>query len=170
MSALVLPTFPAVVRLGDHSQPRQLSFVVHISGDPAQAPTLAANVLDALRTAIEEPPAPVVDFPKPELRAVRDLQILVGARQVIYRDRLISFTRLEFDLLRFLCEHPRRVHRRSSLLAQVWKFPSNSPSERTIDIHVRRIRRKLGPEFGLISTVRGIGYRLDPRDCVLVSQ
>ena len=157
---------PSVVRLGDRSHPRQLTLIVHISGSPADAPAMAANVVDALRTAVEQPPAAltVVDFPADQ--AAADLRISVGARRVAYRGRPIAFTRLEFDLLVFLCEHPHRVHRRSTLLGQVWKFPSNSPSERTIDIHVRRLRKKLGPEFDLISTVRGIGYRLDPRNRV----
>ncbi|WP_279580089.1 winged helix-turn-helix domain-containing protein [Fodinicola feengrottensis] len=142
---------------------------MHINGDPAQAPELAANVVDALRAAVD-PPATVVDFPAPAVVPTGpDLRISVGARQVVYRRRTIAFTRLEFDLLLFLCERPHRVHRRSSLLAQVWKFPDNMPSERTIDIHVRRIRKKLGTEFDLISTVRGIGYRLDPSDLVALT-
>ncbi|WP_163512244.1 winged helix-turn-helix domain-containing protein [Fodinicola acaciae] len=165
-STLELSVAPDVVRIGDRGRPRQLTVVMHISADHGNASTLAAQVIDAVRTAVETPPAPlrVVDFGK-----TADLRIDTEARQVSYRGDVIAFTRLEYDLLAFLCQHPRRVHRRAALLAQVWKFPDNSPSERTIDIHVRRIRKKLGPEFDLITTVRGIGYRLDPGDQVEIS-
>jgi two-component system, OmpR family, phosphate regulon response regulator PhoB len=89
------------------------------------------------------------------------LRILVAARQIVRPDGThIRFTRLEFDLLLFLARNPGRVHHRNTLLAAVWDF-SSEPRTRTVDVHVRRIRNKLGPEMDLITTVRGVGYRLD---------
>ncbi|MFI0462683.1 Transcriptional regulatory protein, C terminal [Saccharopolyspora shandongensis] len=89
------------------------------------------------------------------------LRILVAPRRVVRADgTFIDFTRLEFDLLLFLCENPGRVHRRGALLNAVWHLNS-SPSTRTVDVHVRRIRSKLGPGLDLITTVRGVGYRVD---------
>ncbi|MDA3645128.1 winged helix-turn-helix domain-containing protein [Saccharopolyspora indica] len=89
------------------------------------------------------------------------LQILVAPRRILRADgSAVQLTRLEFDLLLYLCENPGRVHRRSSLLNAVWQFTS-APSTRTVDVHIRRIRSKLGTGLDLITTVRGVGYRLD---------
>lgn len=96
------------------------------------------------------------------------LRILVAARQIIRQDGTrIGFTRLEFDLLVFLARNPGRVHHRNTLLAAVWDF-SSEPRTRTVDVHVRRIRTKLGPELDLITTVRGVGYRLDHADRIRI--
>ena len=96
------------------------------------------------------------------------LRILVAARQIIRQDGArIGFTRLEFDLLVFLARNPGRVHHRNTLLAAVWDF-SSEPRTRTVDVHVRRIRNKLGPELDLITTVRGVGYRLDHADRIRI--
>ncbi|SFS79767.1 winged helix-turn-helix domain-containing protein [Saccharopolyspora flava] len=96
------------------------------------------------------------------------LRILVAARQIVRPDGThIRFTRLEFDLLLFLARNPGRVHHRNTLLAAVWDFASE-PRTRTVDVHVRRIRTKLGPELDLITTVRGVGYRLDHADRIRI--
>jgi DNA-binding response OmpR family regulator len=70
----------------------------------------------------------------------------------------VQFTRREFDLLLFLCEHPRRVFSREQLLDLVWGHGSGSGS-RTVDVHIRRLRKKLGDDT--VATVRRVGYRLD---------
>ncbi|MDI2028033.1 winged helix-turn-helix domain-containing protein [Saccharopolyspora sp. TS4A08] len=96
------------------------------------------------------------------------LRILVAARQIVRPDgTLVRFTRLEFDLLLFLARNPGRVHHRNTLLAAVWDFASE-PRTRTVDVHVRRIRTKLGPDLDLITTVRGVGYRLDHAERVRI--
>lgn len=123
-----------------------------------------------LRTLAEIPSQSTVEIQtRPEVPRLRSLpapaepalRILVAPRRVVRADGTnIDFTRLEFDLLLFLCENPGRVHRRGSLLNAVWHLNS-SPSTRTVDVHVRRIRSKLGPDLDLITTVRGVGYRMD---------
>ena len=114
------------------------------------------EAIPAQSTVDSEP----VDQPK--------LRILVAARQIIRQDGArIGFTRLEFDLLVFLARNPGRVHHRNTLLAAVWDF-SSEPRTRTVDVHVRRIRNKLGPELDLITTVRGVGYRLDHADRIRI--
>jgi DNA-binding response OmpR family regulator len=65
----------------------------------------------------------------------------------------------EFELLRFLAERPGRVFTRPTLLREVWGYDFYGGT-RTVDVHVRRLRAKLGPEYeSLIETVRGVGYR-----------
>ena len=69
----------------------------------------------------------------------------------------VALTRLEFDLLHFLGANPRRVFSRPQLLQSVWGY--SHAGLRTVDVHMRRIRAKLG-DVPLVTTVRGVGYRL----------
>jgi DNA-binding response OmpR family regulator len=87
-----------------------------------------------------------------------DVRILPHARQVLVRDVPVDLTRLEFELLLHLCEHPDRVHRRRELLSAVWEVDDVYSGARTVDVHVRRVRQKLGDAADVIQTVRGVGY------------
>lgn len=70
---------------------------------------------------------------------------------------------LEFQLLAFLTAHPWQVHTRTALLRGVWRRPPSRRS-RTVDIHVARLRARLGPHRERLQTVRGVGYRYAPVD------
>ena len=73
--------------------------------------------------------------------------------------RPLDLTYKEFELLRFLASNPGRVYTRPALLREVWGYDFYGGT-RTVDVHVRRLRAKLGPEHEhLIETVRGVGYR-----------
>jgi DNA-binding response OmpR family regulator len=73
--------------------------------------------------------------------------------------RPLDLTYKEFELLRFLASAPGRVFTRPALLREVWGYDFYGGT-RTVDVHVRRLRAKLGPEHEhLIETVRGVGYR-----------
>jgi len=75
------------------------------------------------------------------------------------RGRPLDLTFKEFELLRYLAERPGRVFTRPTLLREVWGYDFYGGT-RTVDVHVRRLRAKLGPAYeGLIETVRGVGYR-----------
>ncbi|HSB42832.1 MAG TPA: response regulator [Methylomirabilota bacterium] len=74
----------------------------------------------------------------------------------------VTLTRKEFDLLRALVEAKGRVLSREFLLDHVWGYSAAGEIEsRTVDVHVRRLRQKLGPEGRRIGTVTGVGYRLE---------
>ena len=92
--------------------------------------------------------------------AVR-VRVLVPGRVVLRDGERVHLSRLEFDLLRFLAERPGRVFSREALLDAVWGG-DREVTPRTVDVHVRRVRAKLGRDLQLLSTVRGVGYRLDP--------
>jgi DNA-binding response OmpR family regulator len=78
---------------------------------------------------------------------------------VTIQGRPLDLTYKEFELLRYLAERPGRVLTRPTLLREVWGYDFYGGT-RTVDVHVRRLRAKLGPEFeSLIETVRGVGYR-----------
>ena len=75
------------------------------------------------------------------------------------RGRVLDLTFKEFELLKYLAQHPGRVFTRAQLLQEVWGYDYFGGT-RTVDVHVRRLRAKLGPEHEtLIGTVRNVGYR-----------
>ena len=74
----------------------------------------------------------------------------------------LDLTFREFELLKYLATNPGRVFTRDHLLQEVWGYDYFGGT-RTVDVHVRRLRAKLGVEHEqLIGTVRGVGYKLDP--------
>ncbi|MFI6320987.1 winged-helix domain-containing protein [Nonomuraea sp. NPDC050556] len=78
------------------------------------------------------------------------------------RGRALDLTFKEFELLKYLAQHPGRVFTRAQLLQEVWGYDYFGGT-RTVDVHVRRLRAKLGPEYeALIGTVRNVGYRFVP--------
>jgi DNA-binding response OmpR family regulator len=86
--------------------------------------------------------------------------------EVTYSARIrgvtLDLTFKEFELLKFLAQHPRRVFTRSQLLQEVWGYDYFGGT-RTVDVHVRRLRAKLGVENeALIGTVRNVGYKFVP--------
>ena len=79
-----------------------------------------------------------------------------------FRGRPLDLTYKEFELLKYLAQHPGRVFTRAQLLQEVWGYDYFGGT-RTVDVHVRRLRAKLGPEHeALIGTVRNVGYRFVP--------
>jgi DNA-binding response OmpR family regulator len=87
------------------------------------------------------------------------LSIDTDTYRVTANGRPVDLTFKEFELLRYLAERPGRVFTRPSLLREVWGYDFYGGT-RTVDVHVRRLRAKLGPEYEhLIETVRSVGYR-----------
>jgi DNA-binding response OmpR family regulator len=87
------------------------------------------------------------------------LALSADTYQVTVDGRPLDLTYKEFELLRFLASRPGRVFTRAALLREVWGYDFYGGT-RTVDVHIRRLRAKLGPEHEhLIETVRGVGYR-----------
>ncbi len=79
------------------------------------------------------------------------------------RGKPLDLTYKEFELLRFLATHPSRVFTREQLLSEVWGYDYFGGT-RTVDVHVRRLRAKLGDQESVIGTVRNVGYRFNVFD------
>jgi DNA-binding response OmpR family regulator len=91
-----------------------------------------------------------------------DLSIDEGTYQARVGGRPLDLTFKEFELLKYLAQHPGRVFTRAQLLQEVWGYDYFGGT-RTVDVHVRRLRAKLGAEHELlIGTVRNVGYRFVP--------
>lgn len=94
---------------------------------------------------------------------VGDLTVNPENYQVYVRGTPLDLTYKEFELLKFLAQRPGRVCDRDLLLREVWGYDYYGGT-RTVDVHVRRLRAKLGVEHEtLIETIRNVGYRLVPR-------
>lgn len=93
----------------------------------------------------------------------RGLKLEPATRRVTAGDAVVALGPTEFKLLHFLMTHPERVHSRAQLLDHVWG-DHVFPEERTVDVHIRRLRKALEPSGhdGLIETVRSAGYRFSP--------
>ena len=88
-----------------------------------------------------------------------DLQIQVKQHQVLAKGEKVTLTLKEFELLKFLMENKGIVLTRDRLLGHVWGYDFDGET-RTVDVHVRSLRQKLGPAGNYVTTVRGIGYRI----------
>jgi DNA-binding response OmpR family regulator len=119
-----------------------------------------AEVEARLRLAIGRQ-ASVTPATPDEIRS-GDLAIDEATYTARLRGRALDLTFKEFELLKFLAQHPGRVFTRAHLLQEVWGYDYFGGT-RTVDVHVRRLRAKLGVEYeALIGTVRNVGYRFVP--------
>jgi DNA-binding response OmpR family regulator len=96
---------------------------------------------------------------RPELVEYGPLVLNLETYQAALSGRPLDLTYMEYELLKFLATHPGKVFTRETLLSRVWGYEYYGGA-RTVDVHIRRLRAKLGEEHaGLISTVRSVGYR-----------
>jgi DNA-binding response OmpR family regulator len=96
----------------------------------------------------------------PDVIEVGGAVVDLGRREVTANGAVVDFTAKEFELLRYLAEHRGRALSRQQILDGVWGYGWYGDA-RTVDVHVAQVRKKLGDAVA-ITTVRGIGYRLDP--------
>ncbi|HVM40724.1 MAG TPA: response regulator transcription factor [Acidimicrobiia bacterium] len=95
----------------------------------------------------------------PEIVQYGDLVLNLETYQAALDGRPLDLTYMEYELLKFFSTHPGKVFSREQLLNRVWGYEYYGGA-RTVDVHVRRLRAKLGEEHaGLIQTVRSVGYR-----------
>ena len=88
------------------------------------------------------------------------LSLNVETYQAVIEGRALDLTYMEYELLRYLAAEPGKVFSREILLSEVWGYDYYGGA-RTVDVHIRRLRAKLGEEHAnMISTVRSVGYRL----------
>lgn len=93
-----------------------------------------------------------------EVLTIDNLTINLATYQVSLDGEPVDLTLMEYSLLSFLATHPNRAYSREVLLHRVWGF-EYCGGTRTVDVHIRRIRSKVGPQIAShISTVRGVGY------------
>ncbi|MFI6853367.1 winged helix-turn-helix domain-containing protein [Streptomyces sp. NPDC050416] len=141
-----LPTLPG--------QPPMIGYLVLVPAD--QQPPFPAAAPDRPEATRTESPAASAPGGEPPIR-VDTVQ-----RTAEVAGRPLDLTYLEFELLAHLVAHPGRVHTRDQLVGTVWGY-GHVGDGRTVDVHIARLRRKLGAEYrDTIRTVRRVGYKYVP--------
>lgn len=120
---------------------------------PVKIRTLLARIKRALRV-----PPSVGDEESSDIVRIGDLQIHINNYEVKIGSHEVHFPKKEFEVLVFLVKHPERVVSREILLNHVWGHDV-FVVDRTVDVHIRKIREKLGKYAYLVETVKGVGYR-----------
>ncbi|MXM62851.1 winged helix family transcriptional regulator [Streptomyces sp. HUCO-GS316] len=133
---------------------------------PGRPPMVGYLVLVPADQQPPFPPVPVSDHPEAGAPAEEEGTPLVRVdtveRTAEVDGRELDLTYLEFELLAHLVAHPNRVHTRDQLVTTVWGY-GHVGDGRTVDVHIARLRRKLGAEHrGAIRTVRRVGYKYTP--------
>lgn len=125
---------------------------------PYKLRELVARVRALLRRAYGE-----LSTAEADMLYVADLVVDRARARVTRGERQLTLTPTEFRLLVYLAQHPGRVFSRGQLMEQVWGHPADYYDEKTVSVHVRRLREKIELDPGdprLILTVPGLGYRL----------
>jgi DNA-binding winged helix-turn-helix (wHTH) protein len=127
--------------------------------------------VDVVRLALHEPSA--VARTKPEIevedRAEAGVVVDISRKRVLLDGESAGFTFKEFELLQYLVLREGRTIERTELVSSLWQLGDDeAPGERTIDVHVRRLRAKLGRFEDIVRTVRGVGYRFDRHADVVI--
>ena len=121
--------------------------------------------VDVVRLALQDPSALAKhrQHTKPEEETRRGGVIIdLSRKRLILDDETAALTYKEFELLQYLVLREGRTIDRAELIASLWSAGEDDvPNERTIDVHVRRLRAKLGAYEDIVRTVRGVGYRFD---------
>lgn len=120
--------------------------------------------VDLVRLALHEPTAIARNRPEPVDAADtgRGVVVDISRKRVLLDGESTAFTFKEFELLQYLVLREGRTIERTELVSSLWNHADEeSPGERTIDVHVRRLRAKLGRYEDIVRTVRGVGYRFD---------
>ena len=133
--------------------------------------------VDVVRLALQDPSALAKhrsEDDEPETQTARGIVIDISRKRVVLDDEVVPLTYKEFELLQFLVLREGRTIERAKIIESLWlqgdptQSESDIPNERTIDVHVRRLRAKLGAYENIVRTVRGVGYRFDRHADVVI--
>jgi len=124
--------------------------------------------VDVVRLALQDPSAVAkhrhtVTVDEDEDRAASGVVVDISRKRLVLDNQTVALTYKEFELLQYLVLREGRTIERSELISSLWSDADEDevPNERTIDVHVRRLRSKLARYEDIVRTVRGVGYRFD---------
>lgn len=124
--------------------------------------------VDVVRLALQDPAAiakhrHAATVDEDDDRAASGVVVDISRKRLVLDNQTVALTYKEFELLQYLVLREGRTIERSELISSLWSGADEDevPNERTIDVHVRRLRSKLGRYEDIVRTVRGLGYRFD---------
>jgi len=129
--------------------------------------------VDVVRLALQDPTALAEHRTKVDEadRAHSGVVVDISRKRVILDNETAALTYKEFELLQYLVLREGRTIDRAEIISSLWNATDDdTPNERTIDVHVRRLRAKLGRYEDIVRTVRGVGYRFDRHADVSIRQ
>jgi two-component system OmpR family response regulator len=149
-----------------------VTFEITLPDDTPDPVALLRGLVERVHE-IADPTAPapirlVEARPPDPTEATAAVAIDLTTRTVRVDGAEVALCRREFDLRLFLADHAGQVLTRHQLLAAVWNNPLTG--ERTVDVHIRRLRQKIGTHRLLVTTLRGVGYRLSPDAPIAVTR
>jgi DNA-binding response OmpR family regulator len=154
-------------RAGQPNTPPLVGYLVLVPEGTDPGEILAA---DGMRAELRPLPPADEALPPPDTSARTGVRIDVGRHIAEVDGWALQLTYPEFELLAHLVANPRRVHTREHLVATLWGY-SHVGDGRTVDVHIARLRRKLGPVHRRsVVTVRRVGYKYEPSQASQASQ
>lgn len=120
--------------------------------------------VEVVRLALQDPSALAKhrQQPEPEEKPRGGVVVDLSRKRVVLDEETAALTYKEFELLQYLVLREGRTIDRAELISSLWSAgDDDAPNERTIDVHVRSLRSKLGSYEDIVRTVRGVGYRFD---------
>ncbi len=130
---------------------------------------LGGRPVDVVRTALRDPKTIAKISGKAEGEAAKGIVVDLNRKKVFTDGKNAELTQKEFELISYLIEREGETISRRELVDAVWADDeAEAPNDRTIDVHVRRLRAKIAGYEGIIRTIRGGGYRFDKHPDVLV--
>lgn len=145
-----------IMLLGEGTAQDRVASLNLCASDYVSIPFAMAELLARIRAKLRRVRWERVD----EVYTVGPLRLDARAREVNCGDRGIALTAKEFDLLKYLMAYPRQVLTQPQILDEVWSDARLTHRSNIVQVYVRSLRRKLGPDAQLIQTVRGVGYTL----------
>jgi len=130
---------------------------------------IGGRPVDVVRTALRDPKALAKINGNSESQAAKGIVVDLNRKKVFADGRNAELTQKEFELISYLIENQGETITRRELVDAVWADDeAEAPNDRTIDVHVRRLRSKIAGYEDIIRTIRGGGYRFDKHPDVLV--
>jgi DNA-binding response OmpR family regulator len=124
---------------------------------PFSLKEVSARVKAVLKRAPEEPE----NQETAERLTVGDMTLDISAKELSIGSEKISLTKTEFEILALLAQNPTRIFSREEIIDRLWKDAPYT-TERTVDVHITRLRKKMGERASWISSKAGYGYRFNP--------
>ena len=134
-------------------------------------PGAGGRDIEVVRLALQDPSALAKhrEQPEPQPEPCGGIVVDLSRKRVLLDEENATLTYKEFELLQYLVLREGRTIERAELISSLWSTgDEDAPNERTIDVHVRRLRSKLGSYEDIVRTVRGVGYRFDRHADVVI--
>jgi DNA-binding response OmpR family regulator len=166
--------YQAAMRPSPAEEPTRVVLVIDVPANPAELAVRTAELADEYARVIAmsipgvRPHQAVVEGRRVSTSAHEGLLIDHVRRHVLVDGAPVRLAYREFELLRYLAGRSGSVVSRAELVREVWHDAPPGISVRTVDAHVRRLRVKLGHYQGVLTSVRGHGYRFEPRPDVRI--